>query len=128
MEDCPIEEMWADVINKPKQGKVFRELMNVAINNDGDIEKANTSDWIAGMEAEEGKVSNTRTKKLSCSEVVRTWSGQKKEISTHPPQECVEASKETRIIQIDHDRYHKHGSGMTRCLTGTTRSIPQSRY
>ena len=39
----PTESMWADVLNKPKQGKAFREfrafLMNVPANYDDDIER-----------------------------------------------------------------------------------------
>lgn len=42
----PTETMWADVLNKPKQGKAFREfrafLMNVPTNYDDEIERERT--------------------------------------------------------------------------------------
>ena len=42
----PTETMWADVLNKPKQGKAFREfrafLMNVPVNYDDELERART--------------------------------------------------------------------------------------
>ena len=43
---CPTEEMWADVLNKPKQGRPFRldrsHLMNVPIDYDDEMERAKT--------------------------------------------------------------------------------------
>ena len=32
VEHCPTERMWADVLNKPKQGKVFREFRAALMN------------------------------------------------------------------------------------------------
>ena len=92
-----MKETWAVVLSKPNQGKPFiefsGELMNVGINYDDDTEKINPSDRITGVETEEEKVSNPRTTNLSYREAVRTGSGKKKDVSTYPPQECVERPK-----------------------------------
>ena len=46
VEYCPTEEMWADVLNKPKQGKAFRVdrsyLMNVPEDYDDEAERLQT--------------------------------------------------------------------------------------
>jgi hypothetical protein len=43
---CPAETMWADVLNKPKQGAAFRldrsHLMNVPVDYDDDVERSKT--------------------------------------------------------------------------------------
>ena len=43
---CPTEMMWADVLNKPKQGKGFRldrsHLMNVPVDYDDEVERKAT--------------------------------------------------------------------------------------
>ena len=45
--------MWVDVLNKPKQGKVFKEfigeVINVEIDYDYEVERKNTSDRIVGV-------------------------------------------------------------------------------
>ena len=46
VEYCPTEMMWADVLNKPKQGKGFRldrsHLMNVPVDYDDEVERKAT--------------------------------------------------------------------------------------
>ena len=45
--------MWVDVLNNPKQGKVFKEfigeVINVEIDYDYEVERKNTSDRIVGV-------------------------------------------------------------------------------
>ena len=84
----------------------------------------NTSDRILELEYEGEKVSNTGNKNLSYGEAVITGSGHNMSIYTHLPQECVKAHEEKQIIKTNHERYHRHGRVMKRCLTGTTREIP----
>ena len=46
MQYCPTEEMWCDMLNKPKSGTPFRKdrakLMNVPVGYDDNIERMNT--------------------------------------------------------------------------------------
>ena len=49
--------MWTDALEKPEQGKVFRELrgdlMNVGVDYNDNIEMGNTSDRIEGVVSEQ---------------------------------------------------------------------------
>ena len=49
--------MWADVLNKPKQYKVFKEyivqLMNIEVDYDDEVERNNMSDRISEVIPEE---------------------------------------------------------------------------
>ena len=60
IEHMGTDKMWLDVLNKPKQGKVFREfrghLMNVAEDYDDDVERRNTHPLL--LPAEENISSN----------------------------------------------------------------------
>ena len=51
IQHCPTEMMWADVLNKPKQGKSFREfrgeLMNVPLDYDDGLEREATPSVIS---------------------------------------------------------------------------------
>ena len=78
------------------------------------------------MEGE--KISNTGTKNLSYSEVVRMGSGQKKVISTPQPYEGVEVCKENKIIKLNHGWYQNHVRGTTRFQVGMTKTMPQRRF
>ncbi len=46
MQYCPTEEMWSDVLNKPKNGTPFRKdrakLMNVPVGYNDNVERMNT--------------------------------------------------------------------------------------
>ncbi len=46
MQYCPTKEMWSDVLNKPKNGTLFRKdrakLMNVPVGYDDNVERMNT--------------------------------------------------------------------------------------
>lgn len=74
--------MWAYVLNKPKQGNYFIyfmvDLVNVGINCCDYIDKVNTSNQIAVVEAKYYKVSNPETKNLSYIESFRTGIVEKK--------------------------------------------------
>ena len=42
---------------------------------------------------------------------------------------CIfEAHKKTPIIQMNHNQYHRYGTGMMSCITGKTSSIPQGSH
>lgn len=51
---CPTENMYADVLNKPKQGAIFRRnramLMNVPVDYDDEIERKSTHPDLLGEE------------------------------------------------------------------------------
>ena len=68
--------MWADVLNNPKQGNVFRyfrgEIINVEVDYDGKVERRNTCDSIVGVISEESNELNMVKKILSYSEVLQT--------------------------------------------------------
>ena len=53
---CPAEGMWADVLNKPKQGASFRRdrshLMNVPTDYDDEIERSRTHPKLLAFEKE----------------------------------------------------------------------------
>ena len=57
VEYFPTEKMWADVLNKPKQYKVFKEyivqLMNIEVDYDDEVERNNMSDRISEVIPEE---------------------------------------------------------------------------
>jgi hypothetical protein len=54
---CPTERMWADVLNKPKQGASFRKdraaLMNVPVDYDDNVERARTPTKLLEFEKRE---------------------------------------------------------------------------
>ena len=56
---CPAERMWADVLNKPKQGASFRQdrshLMNVPTDYDNEIEQSRTHPKLLTFEKEGGQ-------------------------------------------------------------------------
>ena len=60
--------MWVDVLNKPKQGKVFRhfrgELINVEVDYDNLVERNNKSDSISGVLSEEENELNMIPKRI----------------------------------------------------------------
>ena len=66
---CPTEEMWADVLNKPKQGQAFCNyramLMNVSVDYSDAEERRRTHPKLLEHEA-------TETKTVSWADVVRT--------------------------------------------------------
>jgi hypothetical protein len=53
---CPAETMWADVLNKPKQGAAFRldcsHLINVPVDYDDDVERSKTRPKLLAFENE----------------------------------------------------------------------------
>ena len=57
VEYFPTAKMWADVLNKPKQYKVFKEyivqLMNIEVDYDDEVERNNMSDRISEVIPEE---------------------------------------------------------------------------
>ena len=67
--------MWADVLNKPKQGNIFREFrgepINIELEYDEEVERENTSDKIAGGISEGANELNT-VNKISYSEELQT--------------------------------------------------------
>ena len=86
--------MWTEVLNKPKHEKVFRdfieELINYEVYYEEEAERINISDSIEWVVPEEDNQLSTVQNGLSHSDAVQTGIGQKNELSTHSPQECVE--------------------------------------
>ena len=73
---CHTYNIWADVLNNPKQGKVFRyfrgELINLEVDYDNEVERENITNRVSGVLSEESNEFNKVHKRLSYSKTVQT--------------------------------------------------------
>jgi hypothetical protein len=135
IEHMGTDKMWSDILNKPKQGKVFREfrghLMNVAEDYDDDVERRNTHPLL--LPAEEKISSNVSEtlkqiiRPVQDSKTVKPMIKQTKTLLEH--RRSVLSEHEARAMRKSsghNGKYPEHSNIQRWWLTWRESQIPQN--